>query len=157
MAIPDRQLSKDGYERTFQSNHLGHFLLTAKLLPYLAEPARVIKVSSLAYQIAGSGLYNLNGEMEYGPWNDQSASRRCQYRLGAVHLSAKKSGNAAKKRHRWAGKRPSIRFCAPRPKRPKKAPLLKSTWRPQLMTVVQQYGPGSFMPICNSKSSRRAL
>ena len=102
MAIPDRQLSKDGYERTFQSNHLGHFLLTAKLLPYLAEPARVIKVSSLAYQIAGSGLYNLNGEMEYGPWNDQSASRRCQYRLGAVHLSAKKSGNAAKKRYRWA-------------------------------------------------------
>lgn len=65
MAIPDRQLTKDGYERTFQSNHLGHFVLTAGLFPYLSrEKATVINVSSEAFNFAPNGLEldNLNGE-----------------------------------------------------------------------------------------------
>ena len=77
MAIPDRQLTKDGYERTFQSNHLGHFTLLAKMFPYLNENAKVINVSSLAYQIAGKGLDlgNLNGEKEYGAWSSYGQSK----------------------------------------------------------------------------------
>lgn len=78
MAIPDRQLTKDGYERTFQSNHLGHFVLTAKLMPMLKEQgARVVSVSSLAYQIAAKGLdvNNLNGEKEYSAWGSYGASK----------------------------------------------------------------------------------
>ena len=79
MAIPDLQLTKDGYERTFQSNHLGHFALTAKLLPFFQEDgARVINVSSLAYQIAagkGLDLNNLNGETEYSPWGSYGQSK----------------------------------------------------------------------------------
>jgi NAD(P)-dependent dehydrogenase (short-subunit alcohol dehydrogenase family) len=78
MAIPDRQLTKDGYERTFQSNHLGHFALTAKVMPLLKEQgARVINVSSLAYQIAAKGLdlNNLNGEKEYSAWGSYGASK----------------------------------------------------------------------------------
>ncbi|KAG7345864.1 dehydrogenase [Nitzschia inconspicua] len=78
MAIPDRQLTKDGYERTFQSNHLGHFALTAKVMPLLREQgARVINVSSLAYQFAGKGLdlSNLNREKEYSPWGSYGASK----------------------------------------------------------------------------------
>ena len=77
MAIPERELTKDGYERTFQSNHLGHFALTAKLLPYLNENARVINVSSAAYNIARAGLDldNLNGEKGYGPWSSYGQSK----------------------------------------------------------------------------------
>lgn len=77
MAVPDLQLTKDGFERTFQSNHLGHFALTAKLAPYLQTDARVINVSSLAYQIAGKGLDldNLNGEKEYSPWGSYGQSK----------------------------------------------------------------------------------
>ncbi|KAL3920561.1 MAG: hypothetical protein SGILL_003198 [Bacillariaceae sp.] len=78
MAIPDRQLTKDGYERTFQSNHLGHFVLTSKVMPLLKENgARVINVSSLAYNFAGKGLDldNLNGEREYGAWSSYGASK----------------------------------------------------------------------------------
>jgi len=77
MAIPDRQLTKDGYERTFQSNMLGHFALLAKLFPYLNENAKIINVSSIAYQIAGKGLDidNLNGEKEYGPWSAYGQSK----------------------------------------------------------------------------------
>jgi len=78
MAIPDRQITKDGYERTFQSNHLGHFVLTAKLFPFLSrDKATVINVSSEAYQIAGKGLEldNLNGENSYGAWTSYGQSK----------------------------------------------------------------------------------
>jgi NAD(P)-dependent dehydrogenase (short-subunit alcohol dehydrogenase family) len=71
MAIPDRQLTVDGYERQFQSNHLGHFALTAGLFPFLSrDGATVINVSSEAYKIARSGLDidNLNGEKSYSAW-----------------------------------------------------------------------------------------
>lgn len=71
MAIPDRQLTKDGYERQFQSNHLGHFVLTATLFPFLSrDGAKVINVSSEAINFAQGGLdtENLNGEQSYSPW-----------------------------------------------------------------------------------------
>lgn len=77
MAIPDRQLTKDGYERTFQSNHLGHFVLTAMLMDRLAPEARVVNVSSEAYLFASGGLdmNNLNGETKYGPWSSYGQSK----------------------------------------------------------------------------------
>jgi NAD(P)-dependent dehydrogenase (short-subunit alcohol dehydrogenase family) len=46
MALQSREITKDGLERTFQTNHVGHFVLTAKLLPQLANNARIINVSS---------------------------------------------------------------------------------------------------------------
>lgn len=77
MAVPDRQLTADGYERTFQSNHLGHFVLTAKLFPLLKDNARVINVSSLGYNFAGGrlNLENLNSEQSYGPWKSYGYSK----------------------------------------------------------------------------------
>ena len=79
MAVPTKQLTKDGYERTFQTNHLGHFVLTSLLLPRLQFNARVINVSSMAYQFAGAKggleLDNLNGELNYGPWSSYGQSK----------------------------------------------------------------------------------
>lgn len=79
MAIPDRRITKDGYETTFQTNHLGHFALTSHLMPMLSPNARVINVASLAYQFVPSakGLEfdNLNGEREYGPWSSYGMSK----------------------------------------------------------------------------------
>jgi NAD(P)-dependent dehydrogenase (short-subunit alcohol dehydrogenase family) len=78
MAIPDRQLTKDGYERTFQSNHLGHFVLTSLLYPLLSRTkATVINVSSEAYNFARGGLdlANINGENQYGPWTSYGQSK----------------------------------------------------------------------------------
>jgi NAD(P)-dependent dehydrogenase (short-subunit alcohol dehydrogenase family) len=50
MTPPQRQETDDGFESQFGANHLGHFALTAHLLPLLraAEPPRVVTISSLA-------------------------------------------------------------------------------------------------------------
>ncbi len=44
------QRSPDGYELTFATNHLGHFLLITLLLDHLAEPGRIVLVSSEVHQ-----------------------------------------------------------------------------------------------------------
>ncbi|GAA2717914.1 MULTISPECIES: oxidoreductase [Streptomyces] len=48
MAIRHRETSKDGFELTFATNHLGHFALTGRLLPLLlaARAPRVVTVSA---------------------------------------------------------------------------------------------------------------
>jgi NAD(P)-dependent dehydrogenase (short-subunit alcohol dehydrogenase family) len=50
----DAELSVDGFELQFAANHLGHFALTARLMPLLrATPAaRVVSHSSLAHRQA---------------------------------------------------------------------------------------------------------
>jgi len=76
MAIPDRQITKDGFERTFQTNHLGHFALTAVMAPLL-NPAgsRVVNVSSAAYYFGESDFSNANGEKSYSPWGAYGQSK----------------------------------------------------------------------------------
>lgn len=53
MHFAERQLTAEGYERTFALNHLAYFLLTNLLLEPLkaGAPARVVSVSSLAHRM----------------------------------------------------------------------------------------------------------
>ena len=76
MSIQDLEITKDGNERTFQTNHLGHFALTAGLAPMLSPDARIINVSSEAWQFAAKGIEfdNLNAEREFGPWSSYGLS-----------------------------------------------------------------------------------
>ena len=39
-------ISEDGYDIVFQSNHLGHFLLTILLLPQMEDNGRILNISS---------------------------------------------------------------------------------------------------------------
>jgi len=77
MAIPEYEETKDGFEKTFQSNHLGHFLLTSLMFPLLNKGARVVNVSSMAHMIVANGLDmdNLNAEKEYKPWDAYGRSK----------------------------------------------------------------------------------
>jgi protochlorophyllide reductase len=44
------QRTRDNFELTFGTNHLGHFLLIQLLLDHLAKPARIVLVSSQVHQ-----------------------------------------------------------------------------------------------------------
>jgi NAD(P)-dependent dehydrogenase (short-subunit alcohol dehydrogenase family) len=58
-----RELSKDGVEMTFATNHLGHFALTMGLLPLLERGhARIINISSDAHKIVIANFDDLQWE-----------------------------------------------------------------------------------------------
>lgn len=62
-AFQEKQLSKDGFELTFATNHLGHFLLTESLMPLLQRgQARIINVSSEGHQRAKPNFDDLKWE-----------------------------------------------------------------------------------------------
>ncbi|HSI74727.1 MAG TPA: SDR family NAD(P)-dependent oxidoreductase [Lunatimonas sp.] len=65
--FPEGKLTGDKLEQTFQINHLGHFLLTIKLMPLLenAGEAKVINVSSEAHKAAKPKLKEINDISKY--------------------------------------------------------------------------------------------
>ena len=77
MALPKRELTEDGFERQFGTNHLGHFALTGLLLPaLLAAPApRVVTVASLAHRTGKIDFDNLQRERGYEGWDAYNASK----------------------------------------------------------------------------------
>ncbi len=61
----------DGFETQFGTNHLGHFLLTARLYPALARGSspRVVTLSSAGHSRSDVDLVDPNFERsEYSPW-----------------------------------------------------------------------------------------
>jgi NAD(P)-dependent dehydrogenase (short-subunit alcohol dehydrogenase family) len=78
MALPARETTEDGFERQIGVNYLGHFALTARLMPLLrkAEGARAVQLSSLAHKRRGGlDFDNLQGERGYQPWQAYSFSK----------------------------------------------------------------------------------
>jgi NAD(P)-dependent dehydrogenase (short-subunit alcohol dehydrogenase family) len=64
-----RELSKDRFEMTFTTNHLGHFLLTTSLMPLLQKgQARIINVSSEAHKRGNPQFDDLQWEQSYNAW-----------------------------------------------------------------------------------------
>lgn len=62
----DFTLTNDGFELTFASNHLGHFLLTKRLMPLLEKGhARIINVSSDLHKSGKPDLDNLQNPDTY--------------------------------------------------------------------------------------------
>lgn len=65
-AVGEREYTVDGLERHMQANHLGHFVMTAKLLPKLTPNARIINISSSAFRLVEKeGM--MNGEELWTP------------------------------------------------------------------------------------------
>ena len=69
MVPPDRRVTADGFELQLGTNHLGHFALTAYLLPLLhrSDAARVVSVSSVAAPQGVIDFGDLNAEKSYVP------------------------------------------------------------------------------------------
>jgi NAD(P)-dependent dehydrogenase (short-subunit alcohol dehydrogenase family) len=67
MAVPSRHTTADGYELQFGTNYLGHFALTARLLPLLAAASapRVVSLSSGTHWAGRIDLDDLQSERSY--------------------------------------------------------------------------------------------
>ncbi len=69
MTPPKRQETADGFELQFGTNHIGHFALTAQLLPLLrkAKDARVVTLSSVANREGKINFDDLQSNAKYVP------------------------------------------------------------------------------------------
>lgn len=69
MAPPDRKMTADHFELQFGTNYLGHFALTAQLLPLLCKgyQPRVVTLSSVAARSGEIDFDNLQSERSYKP------------------------------------------------------------------------------------------
>ena len=56
----DRQETKDGMERQFGINHLGHFLLTTLLLDWMPAGSRIVNVASGAHKVGKIHFDDIN-------------------------------------------------------------------------------------------------
>lgn len=56
----DRQETKEGLERQFGINHIGHFLLTTELLDIMGEGARIVNVASGAHKTGKIHFEDIN-------------------------------------------------------------------------------------------------
>ncbi|KRX88541.1 WW domain-containing oxidoreductase [Trichinella pseudospiralis] len=75
--LPERTLSDDGLELTFQVNHLAHFALVCLLLDTLKNnaPSRLIIVSSLCYNWFSIDWDDLMGETDYEKYKQYSRTK----------------------------------------------------------------------------------
>src|SRR5918998_1872180 len=84
MAMP-RRTTADGFEVQFGVNHLGHWALTAHLLPALlrAPAARVVTVTSTARHRAGRlDPADVHLERGYGAWSAYARSKMANLHFG---------------------------------------------------------------------------
>jgi len=78
MTPPARHMTSDGFELQFGTNYLGHFALTAHLMPLLLKgrQPRVVSVSSGAHRLqAAIHFDDLQWERRYKPWQAYAQSK----------------------------------------------------------------------------------
>jgi len=90
MGIPERRTA-DGFEMQLGVDHLGHFALTARLLPALlaAPGSRVVTVTSSAHHLGRAvDPANPNLDGRYGPWRayNQAKLANFHFALGLHRL-----------------------------------------------------------------------
>jgi NAD(P)-dependent dehydrogenase (short-subunit alcohol dehydrogenase family) len=84
MGIPERR-TEDGFEMQLGVNHLGHWALTARLLPLVlrAPAARVVTLTSTAHHF-GRAVDPANPHLHgsYGPWRAYCQSKLANFHFG---------------------------------------------------------------------------
>jgi NAD(P)-dependent dehydrogenase (short-subunit alcohol dehydrogenase family) len=97
MGIPE-SATVDGFETQFGVNHLGHYALTALLMPALlrAPAARIVTVTSTAHHI-GRAIDPANPHLKgrYGPWRAYGQSKLANFHFGIGLQKALESASAS--------------------------------------------------------------
>jgi NAD(P)-dependent dehydrogenase (short-subunit alcohol dehydrogenase family) len=79
LILNKRRLTEDGFESTFQVNHLGPFLLTHLLLDKLkaSAPSRIVNVASAAHRGGKLNFDDLQSERSYRSMRVYGTSKLC--------------------------------------------------------------------------------
>lgn len=77
MALPQRQVTSDGFEMQLGTNYIGHYALTAHLLPLLrhGHQPRVVNLSSLAHRSGAINFGDLQSARSYSSWKAYCQSK----------------------------------------------------------------------------------
>lgn len=75
MVPPNREVTADGFELQLGTNYLGHFALTAHLLPLLRTSARVVSLSSVAARAGVIDFDDLHSTLSYAAMRAYSQSK----------------------------------------------------------------------------------
>jgi len=75
MVPPHRKVTLEGFELQFGTNYLGHFALTARLLPLLRKDARIVALSSVAARAGVIDFDDLNSTRGYAAMKAYSQSK----------------------------------------------------------------------------------
>jgi retinol dehydrogenase 14 len=72
-----KELTEDGFEKTFAVNHLSHFLLTNRLFDtsIVRASSRIVNVSSVAHTRAQLDFNNLNSDNYFDAYNSYAVSK----------------------------------------------------------------------------------
>ncbi len=102
MALPELE-QVDGIEKQFVVNHLGHFILTMRLLPQVeaAPEGRIVMVSSIGYKNApkaGVEFDNLSWNRDYKPFTAYGQTKLANalfaFELARIYEGTSVSANA---------------------------------------------------------------
>jgi NAD(P)-dependent dehydrogenase (short-subunit alcohol dehydrogenase family) len=98
MGIPERR-TVDGFEMQFGVDHLGHWALTALLMPALlgADAARIVTVTSTAHHM-GRAVDPANPHLDgrYGPWRAYGQAKLANFHFGiGLHRVLDRAGAQA--------------------------------------------------------------
>ncbi|MEP7121986.1 MAG: SDR family oxidoreductase [Byssovorax sp.] len=77
MALPEKATTPDGFEMQLGTNYLGHYALTARLLPLLrrGKQPRVVNLSSTVHRMGSIRFDDLQSERSYSPWKAYAQSK----------------------------------------------------------------------------------
>jgi len=98
MMLPTREVTEDGFEMQLATNYLGHFALTARLLPLLKagptrqEGARTVQLSSIAHRRGQIAFDDLNYTTGYKPWPVYGQSKLAMLMFG-LELDRRSASN----------------------------------------------------------------
>src|SRR3984957_6853529 len=94
MALPQRQVTADGFEMQLGTNYLGHYALTAHLLPLLRRGVqpRGVNLSSLAHRSGAINFVNLQSTRSYSSWKAYCQSKLAML-MFALELQRRSDAN----------------------------------------------------------------
>jgi NAD(P)-dependent dehydrogenase (short-subunit alcohol dehydrogenase family) len=72
-----RQVTEDGLEMTFATNHMAYFVVTNLLLPHLKSGARIVSTASDAHKGARLDFDDLQAEKRYSGFSVYGKSKLC--------------------------------------------------------------------------------